>query len=91
MSGALTLVGTVMISAGVGGVSGAVVTLRLRDRGHEPDVDGLDDGPFPETEARRAAEAWCAQAGEPDAVPLVTRKLRLGWELQRRRARRARS
>jgi hypothetical protein len=89
MSDVLTLVGTVMISASVGGVSGALVTLQLRDRRQERDVDDLEDEPFPEAEATRAAEAWCAQAGQPDAVPLVTRKLRLGWELRRRR--RARS
>jgi hypothetical protein len=89
MSAIVTLAGTVIVSAGIGGASGALVTLRIRDRRREPGIDDLDDEPFPEAEATRAAEAWCAQAAQPDAVPLVTRKLRLGWELQRRR--RARS
>jgi len=91
MSDGLTLLGTMLVSASTGGLAGAIVTLRLRNRPTAPAPDDDNHEPFPEAAATRAAEAWCEQIGEPDAVPLVTRKLRLGWELQQRRARRTRA
>jgi hypothetical protein len=91
MNDGLALLGTVAISASTGGLAGAIVALRLRNRAVESDTGDVDDEPFPEADARRAAEAWCEQIGEPDAVPLVTRKLRLGWELRQRRAPRTRA
>jgi hypothetical protein len=91
MGDGLALMGTVLVGAGSGGLAGAIVALRLRKRSSGSEPDDIEDEPFPEGAARRAAEAWCEQIGEPEAAPLITRKLRLGWELQQRRARRMRA
>jgi glycine/D-amino acid oxidase-like deaminating enzyme len=91
MSDGLMLLGTMAIGASTGGLAGAIVALRLRNRPAERAVVDVDDESFPEAAARHAAESWCEKIGEPEAAPLVTRKLRLGWELQQRRARRTRA
>lgn len=91
----------VAMAAGVGGAAGGVsaVTIvfaiarrRLRFvksvTAEDDEFNGHDE--FPEEQAREAARQWSERAGEPDAESLITEKLRVGWEVQQRRARRAR-
>lgn len=88
----------VTMAAGVGGAAGgvsavtvvfAIARRRLRlVRSMTVDDDDFDE--FPEEQAREAARQWSERAGEPEAERLITEKLRVGWEVQQRRARRAR-
>lgn len=87
----------VVVAAGVGGTAGGVSAATIvfavaRRRLHQWRWDTRDEDfdEFPEAQARSAAREWSQRAGEPDAEDLIADKLRVGWEVQQRRARRQR-